>query len=371
MVDTRPGPTADPASPLASRTPQGRRETTMPNDRPRGLPTVGEGCTTILGPGKSSVRQARELVRKRLAEYGLQDLVDIAELLVSELATNAVVHAGGRYRLTLSLGTGTLRCEVADERPLLPLPPHRQAGSDDHLDVDPDSENGRGLLLVDALAHRWGSRLVDDGKEVWFELELGTPEGTGETAEDVHLPGPARSRPPEPCGRTEAHGRRTEAHGRAESHQERTDHGYSPDGDHTEILRPLGMVASMWAPGMRRSGTSGLRAPSWSAAAIRPTPRRATSRYRSTLSRGRVVRLRPRAASREPQAALPQAASRSAVSRLPVSGRRLRLSAATTGRVPAAVRPPRISVASAPTRPPRTGTRRASRWRTASRRRCP
>ncbi|MER7639703.1 ATP-binding protein [Streptomyces sp. NPDC126522] len=277
----------------------------MPNDRPRGLPTVGEGCTTILGPGKSSVRQARELVRKRLAEYGLQDLVDIAELLVSELATNAVVHAGGRYRLTLSLGTGTLRCEVADERPLLPLPPHRQTGSDDHLDVDPDSENGRGLLLVDALAHRWGSRLVDDGKEVWFELELGTPEGTGETAEDVHLPAPARSRAPEPHGRTEAHGR-------TESHHERTDHGYSPDGDHTEILRPLGMVASMWAPGARRSGTSGLRAPSRSAAAIRPTPRRATSRYRCTVSRGRVVRLRPRAASREPRAALPSAAFPSA-----------------------------------------------------------
>lgn len=370
MVDTRPGPTADPASPPASRTPQGRRETTMPNDRPRGLPTVGEGCTTILGPGKSSVRQARELVRKRLAEYGLQDLVDIAELLVSELATNAVVHAGGRYRLTLSLGTGTgtgtLRCEVADERPRLPLPPHRQAGSDDHLDVDPDSENGRGLLLVDALAHRWGSRLVDDGKEVWFELELGTPDGTGETAEDVHLPAPARSRALEAHGHKEAHGH-TEAHGRTESQHERTDHGYSPDGDHMEILRPLGMVASLWAPGMRRSGTSGLKARGRSAAASRATPRGATSRCRCTVSRGRVVRLRPRAASCEPRAANRKPRCRQP----PRHRRRLRLSAATTGRVPAAVRPLRISVASAPTRPPRTGTRRASRWRTASRRRCP
>ncbi|WP_329263609.1 ATP-binding protein [Streptomyces sp. NBC_01478] len=199
----------------------------MPNDRPRGLPTVGEGCTTILGPGKSSVRQARELVRKRLAEYGLRDLVDIAELLVSELATNAVVHAGGRYRLTLSLGGGTLRCEVADERRHLPRPPHRQAERDAHLDVDPDSENGRGLFLVDALAHRWGSRLVEEGKEVWFELEIQVPDSTGEAVVDVCLPAPARPR-------------LQEAYGCAESRHERADHDYNSDGDRTEDLDPLG-----------------------------------------------------------------------------------------------------------------------------------
>ncbi|WP_328675660.1 ATP-binding protein [Streptomyces sp. NBC_01261] len=201
----------------------------MPNDRPRGLPTVGEGCTTILGPGKSSVRQARELVRKRLAEYGLQDLVDIAELLVSELATNAVVHAGGRYRLTLSLGVGILRCEVADERRHLPRPPHRQVERDDDLAVDPDSENGRGLFLVDALAHRWGSRLVEEGKEVWFELEIGASGGAGvDVAEtDVHLPAPARPRAQEP-------------HGCTELDHERADHQYSPDGERAEDLGLLG-----------------------------------------------------------------------------------------------------------------------------------
>ncbi|MEV6507221.1 ATP-binding protein [Streptomyces sp. NPDC051642] len=202
----------------------------MPNDRPRGLPTVGEGCTTILGPGKSSVRQARELVRKRLAEYGLQDLVDIAELLVSELATNAVVHAGGRYRLTLSLGVGILRCEVADARRHLPRPPHRQVERDDDLDVDPDSENGRGLFLVDALAHRWGSRLVEEGKEVWFELEIDASDSTGDdVAEtDVHLPAPAR--PPRP----------QESQGCTELDHERADHQFSPDGDRAEDLGLLG-----------------------------------------------------------------------------------------------------------------------------------
>ena len=202
----------------------------MPNDRPRGLPTVGDGCTTILGPGKSSVRQARELVRKRLAEYGLQDLVDVAELLVSELATNAVVHAGGRYRLTLTLGVGILRCEVADERRHLPRPPHRQVERDDDLDVDPDSENGRGLFLVDALAHRWGSRLVEEGKEVWFELEIDASDGAGDDAAetDVHLPAPAR--PPRP----------QESQGCTELDHERADHQYSPDGERAEDLGLFG-----------------------------------------------------------------------------------------------------------------------------------
>lgn len=197
--------------------PEGRRETTMPNAHPRGLSTGGDGCTTFLGPGKSSVRQARDIVRKWLAEYGLQDLVDITELLVSELATNAVVHAGGRYRLTLSVGIGTLRCEVADERRHLPLRPNRQA--EDH---DADSESGRGLLLVDALAHRWGSRLIGEGKEVWFELEIAAPDrtdGAGEAGARHMATG--RPRPEAVTGRTEPH-------------HERVDHLYSADGDWSE-----------------------------------------------------------------------------------------------------------------------------------------
>lgn len=246
----------------------------MPNDRPRGLPTVGDGCTTILGPGKSSVRQAREAVRKWLAEYGLQGLVDIAELLVSELATNAVVHAGGRYRLTLALGVGTLRCEVADERRHLPRPPHRRAENEENPDVDPDSENGRGLLLVDALAHRWGSRLVEEGKEVWFELELDAADRTVDAGEaDVQHPAPPR---PRPETSTDC----------AERHHERTDHHFGPDDDCSKTLACH-----------RSVGTS------------------------------------------------------------------------TGGSLPARVpRRPRPVVASAATRPPRTGTRRASRRRTASRR---
>lgn len=149
--------------------PPGGREATMPDVHPPGL-SLGGGCTTILGPGRSSVRLARLAVRTWLAEYGLQDQAETAELLVSELATNAVRHARGRYRLTLSLAAGRLRCTVADEGPDLPEAPGACS--------DADSENGRGLLLVDALADRWGSGRVEDGvgKEVWFELTAGDPD---------------------------------------------------------------------------------------------------------------------------------------------------------------------------------------------------
>ncbi|MFJ6894489.1 ATP-binding protein [Streptomyces hokutonensis] len=134
--------------------PKGNDHAERPSARPADRGRWPHHDPGLLGPGRSSVRQAREAVRKWLVECGLPDLTDIAELLVGELATNAVVHAGDRYRLTLSLGVGTLRCEVADEHRHLPRPPHRQSESAMLPETDADSENGRGLLLVDALTHR-------------------------------------------------------------------------------------------------------------------------------------------------------------------------------------------------------------------------
>ncbi|MEV0602209.1 ATP-binding protein [Streptomyces sp. NPDC050315] len=127
-------------------------------------PLADGGYSTFLGPGAPSVREARDAVRTWLAEYGLHDAVETAELLVSELATNAVLHARSRFRLTLTLCRGVLRCEVADQ--VRDAPPPGRAGACE------DSENGRGLFLVDALSERWGSTLLEDGqgKCVWFEL---------------------------------------------------------------------------------------------------------------------------------------------------------------------------------------------------------
>ncbi|KAB1141775.1 ATP-binding protein [Streptomyces luteolifulvus] len=106
--------------------------------------------------------QARRLIRDQLTRWGLDEQADIAELLATELVTNALMHARGPIRLSLSrsLLKGALRCGISDASPLPPRPRHTQY----------DEEHGRGLHLVDELATRWGSRHLADGKTVWFEL---------------------------------------------------------------------------------------------------------------------------------------------------------------------------------------------------------
>jgi serine phosphatase RsbU (regulator of sigma subunit)/anti-sigma regulatory factor (Ser/Thr protein kinase) len=106
----------------------------------------------------AAVRRARGLVRARLAEWELEDLDYTTELLASELITNALRYAPGAIELRLLLER-TLVVEVLDRSAALPR--LRRAEDDD--------ENGRGLLVVSQLAHRWGSRRTAAGKVVWCE----------------------------------------------------------------------------------------------------------------------------------------------------------------------------------------------------------
>ncbi|GLY74420.1 hypothetical protein Airi01_026870 [Actinoallomurus iriomotensis] len=107
------------------------------------------------------VRHSRELVREALATWGLTELADTVELLVSELVTNAVRHGAGDIGLRL-IRTDSLLCEVRDDGHELPA--LRRA--------DVTAENGRGLQLVTALAERWGTQRTPTGKVVWFEQSL-------------------------------------------------------------------------------------------------------------------------------------------------------------------------------------------------------
>ncbi|MCF3962044.1 ATP-binding protein [Streptomyces fuscigenes] len=125
--------------------------------------------SVLLSSTPRGARLARLLADTQLRDWGLPS--DPARLLVAELAANAVSHGrvqGRDFRLTLRLAGDVLRIEVADARGER-LPELRRPR--------PDAESGRGLLLVDALAHRWG---VADGpfprKTVWAELRLATPE---------------------------------------------------------------------------------------------------------------------------------------------------------------------------------------------------
>lgn len=108
-----------------------------------------------------SVARARELTREQLAAWDLDPIADTAELLVSELVTNALRHGRGDVRLRL-LRDRTLVCEVWDAG--LVQPRRRRAHVTD--------EGGRGLQLVGLLSSAWGSRRTHQGKTVWFELPL-------------------------------------------------------------------------------------------------------------------------------------------------------------------------------------------------------
>ncbi|MFJ3303216.1 ATP-binding protein [Streptomyces sp. NPDC086549] len=137
-------------------------------------PPIGAGHLSVeYDPLPTAAREARAALRRQLEEWGLaeqDELADVAELLVSELATNALRHAATRFRLTLSASHGVLRCEVSDEDRSTP----------EVLDAG-TAESGRGMSLVDALARRWGCHQdgPGPGKTVWFELGTCGCDGCG------------------------------------------------------------------------------------------------------------------------------------------------------------------------------------------------
>ncbi|MEW2069912.1 SpoIIE family protein phosphatase [Streptomyces sp. NPDC007346] len=119
-------------------------------------------------PVGRSVATARAFVRDTLQGWGYNDVVDDAVVLTSELVTNAVVHAGTAADVLCLRTEDGVRIEVADHYPEREVPLHSNG-----LDfVNPDSENGRGLLLCAALAARWGVEYTPTRKHVWFQLDL-------------------------------------------------------------------------------------------------------------------------------------------------------------------------------------------------------
>lgn len=110
-----------------------------------------------------SVREARSLVRRTLAQWDLAHLDDEASLVVSELATNALNHARSSYQVRIYHNPSTIRIEVRDGG----------AGTPEPQSASPTREGGRGLLLVSALSVSWGLEQTREGKVVWAELAHG------------------------------------------------------------------------------------------------------------------------------------------------------------------------------------------------------
>nr|BEK68436.1 SpoIIE family protein phosphatase [Kitasatospora purpeofusca] len=120
-----------------------------------------------------SASAARAFVRDALLGWGLPEVVDDAVVLVSELVTNAVVHAGTAAEVCCLREDGTVRIEVTDHHPERGLPTFADVPTtaSDHY-ADADGEGGRGLLMCAALAERWGVEYGSGRKTVWFRLAL-------------------------------------------------------------------------------------------------------------------------------------------------------------------------------------------------------
>ncbi|MET9256344.1 SpoIIE family protein phosphatase [Streptomyces sp. NPDC003717] len=141
-------------------------------DRPRDDVALLVARTRVLGPDQvaewqvpsdpAAVGEVRARVTRRLAEWGLEELVFTTELILSELVTNAIRYGGETVHVRM-LRDRSLVCEVFDSSS---TSPHlRYAAMTD--------EGGRGLFLVAQLAERWGTRYTPAGKVIWAEQPLG------------------------------------------------------------------------------------------------------------------------------------------------------------------------------------------------------
>ncbi len=140
-----------------------------------------------LAAAPSSASLARSWVRERLEDCGLDHLLDAATLGVSELVTNAFLHARTPIRVSLRTRRTRLRIEVSDEAPLTELHADNVAAS-----LRGEATVGRGLHIVRAYALAWGVSAQDNGKVVWFEPARSLVNPPGDASELLR---PPESRP--------------------------------------------------------------------------------------------------------------------------------------------------------------------------------
>ncbi|MFZ3474843.1 ATP-binding protein [Streptomyces sp. 4.24] len=128
-----------------------------------GLPVAGQRRRLALTGVRGAVAKGRDFTRRALQDWGWDgtETAEDALLLVSELLTNASLHADGCHELVLTSGD-VLRIEVSDGSSALPvLHPAPQRGI----------PGGHGLHIVERLSDRWGAQALGGGKAVWAEIE--------------------------------------------------------------------------------------------------------------------------------------------------------------------------------------------------------
>jgi anti-sigma regulatory factor (Ser/Thr protein kinase) len=116
-----------------------------------------------LPPEPSSATRARTIAREQLEASCSRDTIDVIALLVTELVTNAILHARTPLLLTLESRPAHVRICVEDRSNEQPAVRH----------YDSDAVTGRGLALVEQLASSWGVDTTPEGKVVWCEVPVG------------------------------------------------------------------------------------------------------------------------------------------------------------------------------------------------------
>jgi anti-sigma regulatory factor (Ser/Thr protein kinase) len=125
------------------------------------LTTIQWSRTESWPADAAHIATARRFVQQHLTEHGRGDAVPDVSLLVSELVTNAIRHAGTAFAVTLVITSNAVRLEVSDGSPQAPV----------IADVTHEDDGGRGLRIVAALSHDWGvTRDPAGGKSVWASV---------------------------------------------------------------------------------------------------------------------------------------------------------------------------------------------------------
>ena len=115
-----------------------------------------------LPPAPTSPREARVRAARELQEWGDPDARHAVLLLISELVTNAVVHARSTVTVDLAVSDdGPVLVRVHDESTVRPTARSHEA----------DRPGGRGMHLLESLAARWGVEETQTGKSIWFEVD--------------------------------------------------------------------------------------------------------------------------------------------------------------------------------------------------------
>jgi anti-sigma regulatory factor (Ser/Thr protein kinase) len=130
-----------------------------------------------LPPTTASVGVARRFLHDALLAWGGEDLAWVGAQVLSELATNAVIHAGTPFTVSVEYDTGVLRLRVGDGSTRAPRQRH----------YGRSATTGRGVALVATLSRTWGVTTAADGKVVWCEMVAAAPDADVEPDLDAFL----------------------------------------------------------------------------------------------------------------------------------------------------------------------------------------